>query len=66
MKKPANRCNCGQPAVVSHCYSTSHGHGFCAQCKGAHWGPWAKTVLGAKRLWNRDNPAPNEKGQGAK
>ena len=55
MKQPANRCKCGQPAVVCHCYSPSKGHGFSAQCKGAHWGPWAKTVLGPtgteEQLW---------------
>jgi GNAT superfamily N-acetyltransferase len=58
--KECNRCFCGQPACTMHKVDEAHGEGFAVQCKGNHWGRWAKTVGGAKRSWNIKNTTSSE------
>lgn len=57
MKPPLPKTcrKCGRDASVKHCYCTSRGHGYAVVCgtHGCEWGPWAKTEVGAVRLWNK-------------
>ena len=54
----AKLCKCGAPACVMHWFSMLGGHGYAVQCMALHTGPWAKTVLGAKRLWTTAQNEP--------